>query len=222
MLQKCTPELYKLAVARHLQRLSVEEIQLRFHMTDKHLVLASYLATAQYPCTRHVNVTFHRPVYWVYNDVEYLYPHTLDNIIILPLWLTPEHPDFVSTIAHEMLHIYFRYNASPTLERFMKLRNLCVLRRPRMPGEITNPDTYYHTGLMYEDRVYFVALTHVNDACVKKYYCWPDTLLAKFTGSGIRECQFDEVTLFNAKLPFNQNEHAEEMLAECLSVFLLI
>jgi len=221
MLVQCSKQIYRSALEKHFARLSTEELIMRFNTKEKQKVIEKYLSTAEYPASRESPSKFpaYHTIYYLYNNVEYNFPHTLDNIIILPTWLQPAHPRFSSTILHELIHIYFRYHDSQALKDFCRKKNIHLMRRPQFPGEITNPDTYYYTCWVHEQRMYFCTLMHIGRGYEKQYWCtetglWLGTRNVNF---GYRLCTPDEIRMYDDALPFHQNEHPEEMIAEYIS-----
>jgi hypothetical protein len=210
--QKCTPELYHLAVEKHFARLTVDELILRYDSPDAAAIMKKYVAHAEYPepppllpqyfCAYHT-------IYFVYNDVEYNFPHTLNNIIILPKYFKNVSPNvFRETIVHELMHIYFRYHRSAALHEFCQKKSIMQIYRPRFRREITNPDTYTTTGIRFGGKILFVVLVHPYEP---RYY-------SRDVQFGvIRPATESEKKQYNFVLPYPQNEHPEEILAHLVA-----
>ena len=170
----------------------------------RNCTIENYTSRAVYMVPRfgYINIKLPFTVYFVINSgIEYDYPHTLGNIIILPLNVD----NITEVVRHEMMHIYFHFYKSQALKLFCKNKNIIKITRDLMPGEITNPDTYYHTGLYAGGIIIFVALIHDVVTYKKAYYVW--------NGHKIRPARRKEILYYDLTLPYKQNYHPEEILA---------
>lgn len=166
-------------------------------------------------------------IYVVLNSgVQFNLPHTLDNIVIIPFSFA--RPSFSlcekedkkevnerknKIISHELFHIYFRYFDSPSLRSFRSVRSIVKLERNTFVGEITNPDTEDFEGLQVGNKIIFKVLfdstNNLNNAYFEKYF------VAFFSSIWhIRPATLYEKKKYDQQLPFNQNYHSEEMIAE--------
>lgn len=150
----------------------------------------------------------------VINDgIQYNLPHTLDNIIIIPKNLINS-SKLDNIISHELFHIYFRYFDSTTLKSFRSIRSIVKIIRKPYIGEITNPDVADYEGIIIGNKLIFKVLFDGVDNYIEKY----------FTSKYIKnECVSTRIStsyekyLYDQRLPFLQNYHSEEMIAEYCS-----
>ncbi len=186
-------EKYKIALNKYFARLSPFEKKMK--KGDAGSLMEKYTKNAKIYGKIVVN-----------EDVEFDLPHTLDDFIIIPKKIL-NLPDLDKIILHEATHIYFRYNRSQELIDFCRKNSIVMIQRPRLWNEITNPDTYYHTGLVMGDKIIFVVLVW---ELKKKYFTYDVPLIRKSTK--------EEINYYNKKLPFEQNYHPEEILAFLVSI----
>ena len=132
--------------------------------------------------------------------IEYGFPFTLEDVIFLPFNKIND-----AVIKHEYWHIYFRYYYSEFLNVFCKKFNIVKINRKIIKGEITNPDTDYFTGLVYENIIIFCVLFHKKTNYKVKYYV--------SEGRKVRRATNIERDIYNEILNFNQNYHPEEIIA---------
>lgn len=199
-----TIDMYRNELSKYFKRLSPDELMFK---SPNEPIMYKYLKNARYEVPRNIRAPFNinMDVYFVINkDIEYNCPHTLGAIIIIP-----EDTDANDVIAHELLHVYFRNISRQVIFDFCKAKNIKAIIRPRMPREITNPDTNYNTCLLYGKGALFVALIDLTRFFIKNYY-YTDF-------KGIRFATPEEIRYYNLVLPYEQNEHPEEMMAEMLS-----
>jgi hypothetical protein len=146
----------------------------------------------------------------VNEGVQFDLPHTLDNIIIIP-------KKFLSTaglndiIAHELFHIYFRFFDSNTLRSFRFIRSIVKLDRQPFVSEITNPDVEDYEGLLIGNKVIFKVLLDGGTGYIEKYFT------SIYSGSKClltRPASSLEKNVYDQQLPFVQNYHSEEIIAE--------
>jgi hypothetical protein len=205
-----TPEMYRQELAKHFSRMSAYEIRQKSLGLDLQEV---YGRRAQYRVPRGPYKTpFSIPItiYFVINEgIEYDLPHTLGQIIILPVHLEYSR-DLSKIICHELVHIYFRIFSTTTVADFCGYKNIVRLRRNRMSAEITNPDVYYYSGLMYgKNSAIFVALEDIGAGLEKRYYVAGPNFC--------RKASVAEIYYYDLCLPYSQNDHPEEMIAEMLA-----
>lgn len=108
-------------------------------------------------------------------------------------------------LKHEIIHIYFRYFESQTLKDFCKEKNIVKIIRPKFKNEIKNPDTTYDIALVSPFGLISPAVTSPGSA---DFYTFANHW---------RPSTIQEINYYNRKLPFNQNYHPEEILAEIYS-----
>lgn len=150
-------------------------------------------------------------LYVVINDgIQYNLPHTLENIIIIPKYLINS-KKLDSVISHELFHIYFRYFNSETLKSFRSIRSIVKIFRRPFIGEITNPDVSDYEGILIGNKLIFKVLFDGNDNYIEKYFT---SLYLKGECISVRVSTSYEKDLYNQRLPFVQNYHSEEMIAE--------
>lgn len=214
--QVCNAKIYKSAVLKHFARLSDAELILRYNSLSRSDIISDYIKNAEFPNFKYLTdfklFPAYHTIFIVFNDCEYKFPHTLDNIIILPHYFkTINSKEFIKTVNHELAHIFFRYNRSYSLQKFCLSKNIRIMDRPKMLNEITNPDTYTQTSLRAESKIIFVALIHNNNkGYIQRYYCWPDF-------QDLRLADKTEIDYYDSVLPYPQNEHPEEILAYIVS-----
>jgi len=200
-----TQEMYKSELVKYFSRMTGDEILMKAPDAN---IMAKYLKNARYRVPAGVRPAFsiNADVFFVINSgIEYDLPHTLGFIIILP----ENSSNLNEIITHELVHIYFRNYRTEIVRDFCKSKNIKTIERPRLMREITNPDTYYKTCLLCEGGAIFVALIDYTKFFLKKYY---------FTnGFTIRTATCAEIKLYDLTLPYEQNEHPEEMLAELIT-----
>jgi hypothetical protein len=168
-------------------------------------------------------------VYVVVNSgVQFDLPHTLENIIIMPLRFLKESEGFLlhesaknelkeseneriknEIIAHELFHIYFRYFRLQTLVSFRSMRSIVKIDRNTFVGEITNPDTEDFEGLKIGNKIIFKVLLDGGAKYIEKSFT-----AVFLNGWNVRPSNLYEKNLYEQLLPFNQNYHSEEMVAE--------
>lgn len=235
-MKSANPQIYYAALTKYFARMSPEQKQLRPDIN-------TYMSRAIYrePRSCHIAIKLPFIVYIVYTSgVEYDFPHTLDNIIIIPVkYLSAPNEDYYRMIAHEMVHIYFHNCSTKIADKFCIRENIVVITREHMPREIVNPDTLYHTALKYGDHYIFIALIDAGHTYVKKYYT-VDNLNNKsiildkiinithlndnkgkitniIKSENIRPSTAVERNYYDSQLPYEQNEHPEEIIATIIS-----
>ena len=146
------------------------------------------------------------------HQIEYNLPHTLENIIVLPV---TAHAVSENILLHELTHIYVR-TCRPNLDSFRAQLGLVRIQRKQFYGEITNPDTSGYEGLLDRDRIIFVALFHGKENYVSRYFTAYMGDSENIFGR-IREASDDERNFYDRRLPYHQNYHSEEILAELVA-----
>lgn len=201
---------YKLALIKYFSRLSNTEKIIKCGSTDLGIFLHKYMKNAIYDTDCILTMRIQKLLrkhnaYVILNkDIEYNFPHTLDNLIIV------FEPPTYKLIIHELTHIYFRRNPMCNIVvSFCRANNIVILKRNKLDREITNPDTYYFTGLYYARRIIFIALMHSGTTYRPLYLT--------YIGGQIRRATTKEITYYNNILPYGQNYHPEEILAEIIS-----
>lgn len=156
-------------------------------------------------------------VYVVVNSgVQFDLPHTLENIIIIPSHFLHfraknelSESEKNKIIAHELFHIYFRYFRLRTLVSFRSMRSIVKIERNTFVGEITNPDTEDFEGLKIGNKIIFKVLLDGGAKYIEKSFT-----AVFLNGWNVRPSTLYEKNLYEQLLPFNQNYHSEEMVAE--------
>jgi len=144
------------------------------------------------------------PIVFIINSgIQYDAPHTMGNCIVIPERYNASNFDYICN--HEIIHIYFRYCKSRALQEFCQWKGIVKVNRPRMRGEITNPDTSYKTALKSPWGLISPVIYSPNDV---KFI----TLKESWQLSKKQEIDF-----YNRTLPYEQNYHPEEILAELYS-----
>lgn len=211
MFYKATVQKYTAALKQYFKRMSYDQ-------RSRKPTIEFYLARAQYIEPRSFTVRIILPIniYILYTSgVEYDFPHTLDDIIIIPLkYLNASQLNYDIMMNHEIMHIYFHHYKCPILKHFCAKYHIIRINRQAMPGEITNPDTLYYTALKMDHRYIFIALIDGDPMYVKKYYVIDNNI--------IRPCTSAEQFYYDNRLPYSQNEHPEEILATKISNYVFI
>ncbi len=203
LIKACTKEHYINALKEYFSRLHSWEL--------KHKNINSYIQNAYYTdyvyetektfpfyILKNINVR----IVFTKKNIEYGLPHTLQNIIIIPL-NSINLGNINSIIDHELIHIYCRYNTilPNTIPYLFKIK------RPFFYGEITNPDTIDFEGMYIGSNIVFIVLMHDTDSYKKIYYSFCEK--KKY----LRRAFYSEIKTYNKRLPFNQNYHSEEIIA---------
>jgi len=224
----CNKEIYTGALINYYSRLN--NYEKGFKGKTRELFLNNYLKNTVYTLPpinyEQIRAKLRINIYLIFNNIiEYNFPHTLDNIIIMPAQEYDE-KDFYSIINHELIHIMFKYFTSNLVKNFMDRTNMVRINRSIMPKEITNPDTSYFTGLKYNNKIIFIALVHNITTYTKSYYTTSSTTSSitssttssttSFAGSTGSICKStnEEIAYYDKHLPYLQNYHPEEILAE--------
>jgi hypothetical protein len=210
----CTEYIYGAELKKHFNRMPEYEKEMKGGSAN---LLNIYLRSARFRIPRgKIEIRYDLPItiYFVVNrGIEYDLPHTLGSVIIIPD-IYENDKDLSKIIFHELVHIYFRNFGTKYIEKFCADKGLVKIRRERVPNEITNPDTYYETALKYGNGHIFVALVDTGSYLgiryfEKKYFFTLDR--------DTRPATKEERQYYDITLPYNQNNHPEEMVAELLS-----
>ena len=207
-IQACTLERYHGALIRYYDRMN-EEQRHRAGMIDRYMSRARYMAPGP-RVVKALRIRLPMTVYTVYNEgVEYDFPHTLEDIIILPWHMrNASIATMIQTLHHELMHVYFHHYPCRALGEFCTREGIIRIRRPWMRGEIINPDTTYHTGMWcpVTGVILFIALIDNG----REHY---DKAYHAMNSADIRPATEWERRWYDWRLPYEQNEHPEEIIA---------
>ncbi len=159
-------------------------------------------------------------VFAIINEVEYNLPHTISNIIVLP----PEvfnykAKKFNALIIHELMHIYQRSHPAGSIK--LPRGVFAPMARPKMPFEITNPDTDHRRyGLHTDNKIIFCALEDKTGYAYNVHY-YVQSARGQMSNPQIilRNATKKEIAFYNKQLPFSQNEHINEIQAIIIADF---
>lgn len=201
MFFKSTPALYIDALNKYYKRIDNHELLLRFgSCINLAEFIEIYTKNAIYGYVPNYNLDIQICICIVINkNIEYNLPHTLDNIIIL----NEQYKYDKKILMHEIMHIYFRYFYSPVLDIFCRSKSLIKIYRNKFIDEITNPDTYDYYALNYSGILIFVYLT-LDATPIYMTNCNNIT----------RRSTHEEIRIYDYNLPYKQNYHPEEILAQ--------
>lgn len=143
----------------------------------------------------------------IFSNAQYKLPHTVADIIVLPF---KSLRNVRETIRHELIHILFRVNPRHNLiNKFvMKYKMVRVNLPPHLNFKV-NPDTPDQWGLLRGNKI-ITKILHPGETFYKiRTY----TIIR---GDWYIASQ-DDLAYYNRMLPFNQNYHPHEMIANLIS-----
>lgn len=169
--------------------------------------LTGYTGTVAVPtmefCTRITPPGLPVTAYVICSDAQYKLPHTVADIIILPLTLTADVP---KTIRHEIIHIIFRKNPNhPAIHAFARDYNMVRIAVPKSLNYHVNPDTADQWGLIRGNHIITAILLPGESHYRIAYYT--------IYGKRWHHSTIADINYYNNALPFEQNYHPHEMIA---------
>ena len=192
------------------------------------MYIASLVASANFLLASR-KYSFLYKIEWVFaksrEGIENNYPHTHDNIIVLPFdFAKKSFQNLLKTIVHEKVHIYQRYFTIPTNILFFDYWGLTMHSYEKKDGQRSNPDIN-KTHYMYYDSVnkthkisfmkYLPSATSITHAKIVD----EDVVRRKDSHSNEKDTTYsnEKDTTYFTLLKSNsyQNEHPNEVMA-CL------